>query len=232
MQPQSCFACATALLLVLVDGKTLRASSEGKCEGVQLQDCYLRNLDTQEEYKVERDTTGILSYPVHKEGSRYSMRCEVSDGIDKLVHNHPIASDQKQYISDKAPFWWTNGGEGEWVNAVRHLSNCGPKPIQVFGYVGEEECFAEEFTIEATCDTELCSFQCPYYSAPREGHTCLSAFDNCECEYSYKLVNNYCIKDWCYHDFQCPEGKERVPGRDCYTGPRDCKFKPRSFLDK
>ena len=159
------------------------------------------------------------------------MRCETEGDVEKVIQNHPIAHDQQEFIARGSP-WWTNAGEGDWINAVRHLSNCGPKPIQVFGYVGDDECFSEEFLIDATCAEELCTFQCPDYSVPREDHTCLSSFDNCQCDFTYKFVNDFCVKEWCYHDFQCPEGKGRILGRDCYTGPQDCKFPSRSALSQ
>jgi hypothetical protein len=69
-------------------------------------------------------------------------------------------------------------------------------------------------------------YQCPMFSTPRcqsKGYQCKNTMEDCSCTSGYKNISGFCVKAWCSMDFQCPAGRRRIPGRDCYDNIFDCE---------
>jgi len=91
------------------------------------------------------------------------------------------------------------------------------------------------------CVEEWCeaNFICPNHSSRKYSRSCYNNFEDCECDSGYakdgdvcvsncpdgqKLDGNeYCVKNWCNDNYQCPPRSVRLPSRECYNDINDCE---------
>jgi hypothetical protein len=187
--------------------------------------CTLRNTVSGTEIALLSSSAGEVAHPYDPSG-HYTVQCETSGNLNKMTYLY-LDGDNEIHKDTT----WT----APWLSDELTALSGQKVKLQVIGETWTAECFAEEFTLEsssgaaasssstaaaASCNT----VSCPIYGQPKDDVTCVKSLDDCKCQYSYKLVGGHCVKDWCYHDFQCPSHKERVPGIDCYSSIRDCRF--------
>ena len=111
--------------------------------------------------------------------------------------------------------------------------------------VEEGQCGPGRKEVSGFCVMDWCEedFQCPDHSTRKifsgdELRHCFDSIGDCQCingyrmqnEYcvcghGYKEVSGYCVKEWCDYDYQCPEGMERKPSRECYNNNDDCRWR-------
>lgn len=90
------------------------------------------------------------------------------------------------------------------------------------------------------CVKEWClaNFICPDHSSRKHSRECYNNFEDCKCDSGYakdgdvcvpncpggqKLDGHeYCVMDWCNHNYQCPPRGVRKPSRECYNNLDDC----------
>jgi hypothetical protein len=51
-----------------------------------------------------------------------------------------------------------------------------------------------------------------------------------ECPDDHKMVSGYCVRSWCFADFQCPKNSVRLPNRLCYSDVDDCQCKAGYYM--
>jgi hypothetical protein len=134
---------------------------------------------------------------------------------------------------------------------IKAISTQARRRLQVYkttncNYNGQP-CKPDEKLVSGFCVKTWCynDFKCPAYSQRVLGRDCYNNFDDCQCQYGYykngdqckrvcdrngnqclsdeKLVSGYCVKQWCYDDFQCPTDSTRLAGRDCYNNMDNCQ---------
>ena len=88
-------------------------------------------------------------------------------------------------------------------------------------YKSNGACVEVSTTVTATC------YQCPLRSNPRTNfepdYQCKNSMEDCYCYQNHKHIDGYCVKNWCSSSYQCPNGKSRIPGRECYDSILDCQ---------
>jgi hypothetical protein len=218
----------------------------GKSECGSLVRCTLRNTLSGTDIPLLPTTSGTTGGPTaaaaaaqsYDPSGRYTLQCEISGNLNKMNYIYLDSSSGSTSSNNHHEIHRDTMWNQPWLSnelATTTLSSNGKITLQVVGETWTTECFAEEFTLTssssraptgnnaASCGSNH-HYACPIYARPKDGVSCAQGLDDCKCQYSYKLVSGHCVKDWCYHDYQCPSPKERVPGIDCYSSVRDCRF--------
>jgi hypothetical protein len=60
------------------------------------------------------------------------------------------------------------------------------------------DCISGYYKYKGYCakygSSDKCDYECPNYSNPKGGLSCIKDFDDCYCEYGYYKENGYCVK--------------------------------------
>jgi hypothetical protein len=225
----------------------MQQAHPGKPDCGSLVRCTLRNTVSGAEIPLlptsgtgGEQTAAAIAAQSYDPSGRYTFQCEISGNLNKMTYIYLDNSSSSNHNEIHRDTMWNQ----PWLSdelATTTLSSNGKITLQVVGETWTTECFAEEFTLVSSSSSSSSSraptgndaaascggnrhFACPIYANPKDGVSCAQSLDDCKCQYSYKLVSGHCVKDWCYHDYQCPSPKERIPGIDCYSSVRDCRF--------
>lgn len=122
----------------------LAATEESSCH---LADCFLLNIDTDEELLL----TGDDSYSIDPNSpDSFSVRCDVTGSVvDYLEFSYGDDSHREW----NPPFWMNSNTDTSWVEPVDWLSSCGDKTFSIATSESsnETDCSHEVFKLSAIC---------------------------------------------------------------------------------
>jgi hypothetical protein len=224
--------------IILDYGQTMFGNNRGGLEGASSDSCMFKvsSTDTNKLVHIKTGTTPLF---VHSPGGYLQCHDDLAAQLGVVAISTKARRRLREWKSRTLNYRYCPWGQklvsGYCVkDCCKSDYQCPSNSFRINGidcYDGFEDCqcnsgYRKENNACVPVQVTTKCYQCPMYSTQRcneWGYQCKNTMEDCRCNRDYKNVNGYCVANWCYNDFQCPVGKSRIPGRDCYDHISDCQ---------
>jgi hypothetical protein len=225
--------------IILDYGQTMFGNNRGGLEGGSSDSCMF-TLSTDGTRKLVHTKTSTTPLFVHSPGGYLQCHDDLAEKLGVVAISTKARRRLREWKSRTLNYRFCPYGQklvsGYCVNDSCYQDfQCPSNSFRINGldcYDGMEDCQCNngyyksndaciEMISVSTCH------QCPMKSNPRTmfqpEYQCKNSMEDCFCFDNYKNVDGYCVANWCSSSYRCPDGKNRIPGRECYDNIFDCQ---------